>query len=106
MGYSAKCFGYTGGTCVSEGCSPERKAECVSGKCICPGCAGADGACHAETNKLLASGFYLKNAKYPNYKMYFQRFSAFGQMKTTKMWSSLNSEQDKFDLYEVPGLSK
>lgn len=101
--YDVKCFAYTGGTCVTEACNAERKAECVSGKCVCSGCAGADGTCHDDTNKLVASGFYLKNAKYDQYKMYFQRVSTFGQLSTTKMWSSLNFDQDKFSIYELPG---
>jgi len=101
---SAKCFSYTGGSCVTEHCAPYRHADCYSGKCVCKqGCAGADGKCHSQHNRLVAKGVLLRNAKYSHYKMYFQRVSTFGQMKTTRASSWMNMQQDKFDIYEAPG---
>jgi len=101
---NAKCFGYTGGSCVTEHCAPYRHAQCHVGKCICKsGCAGADGKCYQQHNRLVAKGVLLRNAKYHHYKMYFQRMSTFGQMKTTSASSWMNMDQDKFDIYEVPG---
>mmetsp|Transcript_95648 Transcript_95648/g.241061 ORF Transcript_95648/g.241061 Transcript_95648/m.241061 type:complete len:340 (-) Transcript_95648:169-1188(-) len=101
---SAKCFSYTGGSCISEHCAPYRHAQCHLGKCICQdGCAGADGKCYSQQNRLVAKGVLLRNGKYKHYKMYFQRMSTFGQMKTTRASSWMNMAQDKFDIYEVPG---
>jgi len=101
---SPHCFSYTGATCVTDHCAPWRHATCYHGKCICAhGCAGADGKCYHHHNRLIAKGVLLRNAKYTHYKMYFQRFSTFGQMKTTRASSWMNMKQDKFDIYEVPG---
>jgi len=103
-GYTTECFSFTGGTCLTAPCDAARGAECIDKKCLCEkGCSGADGKCYEAKNKKVAGGFYLSNGKYDKYKMYFQSVSAFGQLKTTKMWSSMNNEQDKFDLYEVAG---
>jgi len=102
--YTTECFSFTGGTCVTASCDASRNAECIDKKCLCEkGCSGADGKCHDAKNTKVASKFYLSNGKYDKYKMYFQAMSAFGQMKTTKMWSSMNNEQDLFDLFEVAG---
>lgn len=101
--YKATCFAYTGGTCVTGKCDGDRQASCVSGKCVCSGCAGPDGKCYSGDNRLVSKGFVLRNAKYSHYKMYFQRVSTFGQMKTTRLSHSLNMNQDSFDLWELPG---
>jgi len=102
--FSARCFSYTGGSCVANECHGYRGATCQSGKCLCSGCAGADGVCYQHNNKLIAKGVALRNLKYSSYKMYFQRLSTFGQMKTTMASSWMNLGQDKFDIYELPGL--
>jgi len=102
--YTTECFSFTGGTCLTSTCDAFRNAECIDKKCLCEkGCSGADGKCYDAKNKKVASKFYLSNGKYDKYKMYFQAMSAFGQMKTTQIWSSMNNEQDLFDLFEVPG---
>jgi len=102
--YTAKCFSDTGGTCVTEACDADRGAQCASGKCICRGgCTGADGTCYPEENKVVATNFVLANAKFEGYKMFFKRVTTFGQMSTTRLPSSFNMDQDKFDLYQLPG---
>mmetsp|Transcript_143889 Transcript_143889/g.460602 ORF Transcript_143889/g.460602 Transcript_143889/m.460602 type:complete len:301 (+) Transcript_143889:84-986(+) len=102
--YTAKCFSDTGGTCATEACDADRGAQCASGKCICQGgCTGADGNCHPEENKVVATNFVLANAKFEGYKMFFKRVTTFGQMSTTRLPSSFNMDQDKFDLYQLPG---
>lgn len=102
---NATCYAYTGGTCLTEGCKPMRHATCDnSSRCVCAsGCSGADGVCYNRTNELIVGDFVLRNVKYSNYKMYFQRMSIFGQIKTTALPTYLNGDQDKFDLYAVPG---
>jgi len=104
--FDATCFAFTGGTCLAGGCDASRNAECISGKCVCAGCAGADGVCYKKQNKEVAKGFVLRNAKYEHYKMYFQRMSTFGQLSTTRLSTWMNMEQDKFNLYEIPAKSK
>jgi hypothetical protein len=102
---SAQCFSYTGGTCHNSHCAPFRHAHCSYGKCICPnGCAGADGRCYYhQQNRLVAKNILLRNAKWHHIKMYFQRLSFFGQIKSTRASSFLNMGQDRFDIWEVPG---
>jgi len=105
--YTKQCYSFTGGVCTSRICDYNRLSQCVSGKCVCPGgCAGADGRCYNAGNTLVASGFTMKNVKWPNYRMYFKRVSAFNQMGTSSMPSFSFMGSDRFDLYRVPGLFK
>lgn len=98
--WHAKCFGNIGAAACADPAAPPG-----AGKCACPnGCMGADGSCYTNvTNKLVASKFTIKNAKWPDYKMYVQRMSVFNQMKTTSFSSGYNMGQDKFSLYQLPG---
>jgi len=108
---STRCFAQTGYTCVTEGfrraqaCDADRGAQlCASGKCIChAGCMGADGNCHFEANKLVATNFVLTNSRFEGYKMFFKMVTFSGQMSTTSLPSSFNMDQDKFDLFQLPG---
>eukprot|EP00443_Scrippsiella_acuminata_P000107 CAMPEP_0115242626 /NCGR_PEP_ID=MMETSP0270-20121206/39051_1 /TAXON_ID=71861 /ORGANISM="Scrippsiella trochoidea, Strain CCMP3099" /LENGTH=342 /DNA_ID=CAMNT_0002657701 /DNA_START=50 /DNA_END=1075 /DNA_ORIENTATION=+ len=97
--YSASCFGNAG----ADSC--KQLATMKEGRCMCiDGCMGADGSCYTkQTNKVVAKSFAIKNLKWPTYKMYVQRMSVFGQMKTTSFSSSYNMGQDLFTLYELPG---
>jgi len=89
---------------MTTSCDVERKASCQSGKCVCSsGCSSATGTCYSTTNKAVAKGITLKNAKWTRYKLYVQRISAFDQMKATNAPSSLNMGQDKFSFYQLPG---
>lgn len=102
---SMTCYSYTGVTCSMLDCDAGLHATCQDRKCVCEaGCSGPDGKCYnGETNQLISTGFALKNLKWPNYAMYFQGTSVFGQMKTTNAWSFLNLGKDKFQLYRLPG---
>lgn len=101
--FTPQCFSFTGGTCVSAECDKYRQATCSAGKCLCTGCAGVDGKCYRHNNKRLVSKVLFRNSKYDNSLMYFQRLSTFGQMKTTSFSTSINMDQDRFDIYEIPG---
>lgn len=95
--YNSKCFNNAGAT----GCG----TSSATGSCVCPnGCMGADGSCYSQQNKLISRDFTLSNGEWSDHKMYVQRLSVFGQMKTTSLSSSYNLGQDKFNLYELPGL--
>lgn len=102
---SLTCYSFTGGTCSVNNCDAARGAICRSGECICEaGCAGPDGKCHiGESNVLVAADFTLTNVNWPKYNMYFQGLSVFGQMKTTRAWSVLNLQKDKFSLVKMAG---
>mmetsp|Transcript_50936 Transcript_50936/g.95296 ORF Transcript_50936/g.95296 Transcript_50936/m.95296 type:complete len:339 (-) Transcript_50936:49-1065(-) len=105
VSYSRSCYSFTGGTCGVSSCNSFRMAQCLSGKCVCPGgCAGADGRCYPSGNQLVASGFTLKNVNWPSYRMYFKRVSTFNQIGTSSMPSFSFMGSDRFDLYRVPGL--
>lgn len=97
--YDATCFGSAGAEyCGKSGKGPN------TGSCVCDqGCMGANGNCYPKANKPIGKAFSLSNKRWPNYKMYFQRASVFGQLKLTSLSSSYNLGQDKFTLYELPG---
>mmetsp|Transcript_103151 Transcript_103151/g.300831 ORF Transcript_103151/g.300831 Transcript_103151/m.300831 type:complete len:300 (-) Transcript_103151:62-961(-) len=105
VSFTTACYGFTGGTCLTQQCNADRGASCQRGMCVCPEgeCTDADGICHKQTNVEVAGEFRLYNAKYSKYKMYFQRVSAFGQIKSTAMPPWTNMGQDVFRLYRVPG---
>lgn len=98
------CYGYAGETCLLSNCTKGKNSQCVSRSCICEAsCAGADGVCYAgKVNELVATEFTLANAYWPKYTMYFQKVSAFGQLKTTNAYSWMNMGRDKFNLYRMP----
>ncbi|CAE7193410.1 unnamed protein product [Symbiodinium pilosum] len=107
IAFTSQCYSYTGGTCTSTMCQSFQMSQCNMGRCVCPGgCAGADGRCYSGGNMLVASGFTLKNVKWPNYRMYFKRVSAWNQMGTSSMPSFSFLGSDRFDLYRIPGLFK
>lgn len=103
---STSCYTYAGETChIMDECKA-KGAVCKSGSCMCEAaCMGADGMCHkGEVNQPVAEDFTLNNVHYAKYAMYFQSMSTFGQMKTTKAYSALNMEKDKFTLHKLPGV--
>merc|ERR1712087_108851 len=59
-----------------------------------------------HTNAVLKSDFTLTNVEWPKYNMYFQSTSAFGQLKTTDVYSWMNNGKDKFTLHKLVGSTK
>eukprot|EP00928_Gymnodinium_smaydae_P053652 TRINITY_DN37593_c0_g1_i1.p1 TRINITY_DN37593_c0_g1~~TRINITY_DN37593_c0_g1_i1.p1 ORF type:complete len:351 (-),score=47.03 TRINITY_DN37593_c0_g1_i1:64-1044(-) len=104
-----KCWSFTGGTCNVYGCNAERNATCVRpglvfAYCDCPdGCAGPDGACHNEDNKLVTGEFTLTNVKWSDQHLYVPSFVLYNQLRTSAKGE--DTEQYKFQLYRVPGKS-
>lgn len=105
---STTCYTYAGETCHLIDDCKAKGATCKSGKCMCEAaCMGANGVCHkGEAGEPVATDFTLTNKQYDKYAMYFQSVSTFGQMKTTKAFSALNLEKDKFNLNKLPGSNK
>jgi hypothetical protein len=99
------CYAYTGGTCNTQDCAPERRASCVNRDCVCTaGCSAPNGTCYAGlTNLAVASAISLLNVRWPSYAMYVQATSVFGQLKTTSAPSWMNMDQDIFTIWKLPG---
>jgi len=94
------CIEYTGGTCMVQPCSAWRgPTECSVGRCFCRRgyCSSADGECYSESNKEIAAGFMLRNARWPEQYMYVPKLSR-------SLWTSRRvNDQSKFNLYQLPG---
>merc|ERR1712194_24279 len=108
VAYSASCYGYTGDTCLTSECGAERNASCVDAKCSCVGkCSGADGVCASGDNKKVnTEPFSLSNKKWPSQWLFMQTVSVLSQLKTSSQPAFMFSGQQKFDLYQLPGLVK
>eukprot|EP00928_Gymnodinium_smaydae_P054723 TRINITY_DN38454_c0_g1_i1.p1 TRINITY_DN38454_c0_g1~~TRINITY_DN38454_c0_g1_i1.p1 ORF type:complete len:309 (+),score=35.32 TRINITY_DN38454_c0_g1_i1:86-1012(+) len=67
------CWTNSGGTCWLFGCKASRgPTDCVSHQCRCKlgYCAAQDGSCYPAANTLIASGFTLRNVRWPDYQLY------------------------------------
>jgi len=99
---NGECIKATGGTCVTSNCAEWRgPTECSYTRCFCTsGCASVGGECHDEANKLLLSGFTIRNMRYPEYYMY-----AASHSTSLKVAKGPPGPESKFDLYLLPGQS-
>lgn len=109
---NAECFAISLGQCdggpppspgmPERGC--ERNQGCFRGRCACRnGCAGDDGGCYEQGNKLLLSKFSLRNAMRTNRYMYMKKLTTNNQINTvSNRWSWSKMGATKFRLYELP----
>jgi len=83
---------------MTQSCDQSRGAtECSWGRCFCnSGCSGADGKCYGETNKLIKTGFRLRNSRWPDQYMYVS--SVGSSLKV----SADPGDQADFELYQLP----
>jgi len=97
--YEQKCFGFIGKLCGTRPCPEDSNSVCQRGKCMCrAGCAGTDGKCYAEENKLIATRFDLRNARWPEHHLYVKDMSLYQQMGLTDHPGA----EAKFSLYSMP----
>jgi len=95
------CIQNTGVSCLSEKCA-ESNSECKFGQCSCKaGCASTQGGCHPQQNLLVATGFRLRNAKWPRYYMVASTLDS--QLSVA---SSAMDPLAQFSLYQLPGQGK
>jgi len=95
------CIQNTGISCLSEKCA-EPNSECKYGQCFCKaGCGSTQGGCHEEHNLLVATGFRLRNAKWPRYYMVASTLDS-----QIHVASNALDPLAKFSLYQLPGQGK
>mmetsp|Transcript_48683 Transcript_48683/g.106037 ORF Transcript_48683/g.106037 Transcript_48683/m.106037 type:complete len:343 (+) Transcript_48683:120-1148(+) len=88
---SLMCLTNTGGTCFMQDCHPWRGATCIWNVCRCTigTCAGADGKCYAQQNKVDQDPVRFRNVAWPDRQLAMDRWSVrtvsdpgFGQAPT------------------------
>mmetsp|Transcript_48682 Transcript_48682/g.106033 ORF Transcript_48682/g.106033 Transcript_48682/m.106033 type:complete len:356 (+) Transcript_48682:120-1187(+) len=88
---SLMCLTNTGGTCWMQDCHPWRGATCIWNVCRCTigTCAGADGKCYAQQNKVDQDPVRFRNVAWPDRQLAMDRWSVrtvsdpgFGQAPT------------------------
>lgn len=102
---SRMCVANTGGKCRFSSCDSWRGGTtCSLGRCLCQDglCAGADGKCHLETNELAASGFRLRNARWPEFLLHFPTHFTYMKVHHT----THQDDSELFDVYVLPGSNR
>jgi len=95
------CWTNTGGTCNIFSCSAKRgPTNCESRQCYCQEgyCAGSDGHCYKEQNTLVASGFTIRNQKWPDSFLYTASCDP-GSLYISK---EPQGDKEKFFMYQLP----